>query len=153
MSLVTIAFRLESRFGPTRPTRLSRRSSRSSQSPFGSSHDLDSVRLAWQASRRKSSHNRLSARVTIWTVSARADITPERVEESQSPFGSSHDLDPKTSLWGAKNLHLCHNRLSARVTIWTHVREGFGHHEPGPSQSPFGSSHDLDLTGQVLSCA
>ena len=92
---------------------------------------------------------------------------------SQSPFGSSHDLDfarvhqreyagvhPVTiafrleSRFGRYWPCLCfppllrHNRLSARVTIWTAVRGGFARVHQRESQSPFGSSHDLDLTIQ-----
>ena len=92
------------------------------------------------------------------------------LEKSQSPFGSSHDLDERKAIrigalkgrvtiafrlesrFGLGDLPayikataIGHNRLSARVTIWTidpcwlplvQMDE--------QSQSPFGSSHDLD---------
>ena len=142
-----------------------------SQSPFGSSHDLDSRQ--WISTRhRPGSHNRLSARVTIWTgrrlvsstrpqdtghnrLSARVTIwtggrdaaEPYRaLHQSQSPFGSSHDLDCISGMGiSSRATGGGHNRLSARVTIWTlpqYTTKSKGdYHE---SQSPFGSSHDLD---------
>ena len=122
-----------------------------------------------------------------------------RNSTSQSPFGSSHDLDPRACTRGIAGTASavtiafrlesrfgpscrrtpysgstkCHNRLSARVTIWTgrqrviapsttvtiafrlesrfgqFGREAVARAIRYKSQSPFGSSHDLDSLSRV----
>ena len=63
-------------------------------------------------------HNRLSARVTIWTG---LPVTYQAVTAD-----SHNRLSARVTIWtgtrlGAMNLQDDgHNRLSARVTIWTH---------------------------------
>ena len=189
---VTIAFRLESRFGRCCCDCCIRHGALWSQSPFGSSHDLDvvtpappvvvvpgsqspfgsshdldtynfevidesqlDVTIAFRLESRFGpqgmykghrwdsigSHNRLSARVTIWTFLSTHSLFWEH-EMSQSPFGSSHDLDRSSARHCAFDHR--HNRLSARVTIWTLCRASGSFQRGLASQSPFGSSHDLD---------
>ena len=122
---------------------------RSSQSPFGSSHDLDRARpegspnghivchnrlsarvtiwtpvLEWMDALSPESHNRLSARVTIWTESTGMQNELPVTMKSQSPFGSSHDLDKSAEVNMPVSERDSHNRLSARVTIWTWCQGG-----------------------------
>jgi len=90
-----------------------------SQSPVGSSPDLDIAAKDAASVAPKASHNRLSARVLIWTPEKETSCKKRRTSR--------------------------HNRLSARVLIWTR-REGKdeGRRKFSMSQSPVGSSPDLD---------
>jgi len=70
--------------------------------------------------KKAAGHNRLSARVLIWTLADHRGRHPRQHGRSQSPVGSSPDLD--------------RHRLTkdTSITVWE-------------SQSPVGSSPDLDL--------
>ena len=143
-----------------------------SQSPVGSSPDLDltptasaSNCSAWRSHNRLSArvliwtrshpgsrmrqsalgHNRLSARVLIWTLSK-----PKTGTEANQ---SCHNrLSARVLIWTRSSMRrLCfltlagHNRLSARVLIWTLWRRRTKPSRPkSASQSPVGSSPDLD---------
>ena len=68
------------------------------------------------------SHNRLSARVLIWTP-AEMMLVRKKNEESHNR------LSARVLIWTPQpkaNMRIslvCHNRLSARVLIWTGVGE------------------------------
>ena len=142
---VTIAFRLESRFGLDEVEDfVDWELVVESQSPFGSSHDLDPPLSKRKARLRRppsqspfgSSHD-LDYGCTVQDH--------HKLITSQSPFGSSHDLDPaKVEVYNDINRGVGHNRLSARVTIWTVAYQQKAAYGAATSQSPFGSSHDLD---------
>jgi len=70
---------------------------------------------------------------------------PSRAQKSQSPVGSSPDLDLMSKLPQSMNSMTGHNRLSARVLIWTWPTDGLNMSTMQiGSQSPVGSSPDLD---------
>jgi len=103
-------------------TRTANPQNNGSQSPVGSSPDLDVITKNGKENWKMKSHNRLSARVLIWTP-AEMMLVRKKNEESHNR------LSARVLIWTPQpkaNMRIslvCHNRLSARVLIWTGVGE------------------------------
>ena len=117
-----------------------------SQSPVGSSPDLDAVILKTTSpSTSSTSQSPVGSSPDLDVNTGHVKLIS--VKESQSPVGSSPDLDAGANSPTRQATRGCHNRLSARVLIWTlrRLRRICVRHDEG-SQSPVGSSPDLDWT-------
>ena len=90
----------------------------SSQSPVGSSPDLDKYDNCRQVGQKSLSQSPVGSSPDL-DKETKAVIHTDAGDESQSPVGSSPDLDTRFSGATPPEELARHNRLSARVLIWT----------------------------------